>query len=131
MKSHVIMFQSRFAAKIKSGLKATTIRLPRKRPISPGDRLSLREWKGKPYRSKQRILLTAWCTKVEIFEIFHGGIDMEEFRFRVGDTQMVGTYRRQVAVADGFHDEFDMIGWFSVTHGLPFAGIRISWEVPK
>jgi uncharacterized protein YqfB (UPF0267 family) len=59
--SRTIMFQPRFARLVESGAKTQTIRVKSKakhpRPLpKPGDFLSLREWEGKPYRSKQRKL---------------------------------------------------------------------------
>lgn len=72
MSNHVIMFQPWLARKVEDGSKLTTIRGNRKRPIKVGDTLSLREWTGKPYRSKIRVIRTVICSKVERIEMTAG-----------------------------------------------------------
>ena len=49
----VLMCQAQFAPMVESGDKRRTIRPRRKRPVKMGDHVSLRQWTGKPYRSKQ------------------------------------------------------------------------------
>ena len=111
----VILFQPQFHAAIRSGTKHQTIRLPRKRPIRPGDELSLRAWSGKPYRSKQQELATSVCAKAEHVTIdFYFDDDAE-------------------ARHDGFADAEEMREWFMDNHGLPtptqpFVGTRIVWR---
>lgn len=115
----VIMFQSRFASKVKDGSKPHTIRLPRKRPIKVGEKLSLREWIGKPYRSKQRVLREAICRSVAEFHISE-----------TGASHMIGApfNFEELARNDGFRSYNEMIEWFKSTHGLPFDGVLIGWE---
>ena len=104
-----LLFSRRFAPAVEAGTKRQTIRPPRKRPIRAGDQLSLREWTGAPYRSKQRTLGFGVCMSVEPVEIGLDFADDEESR------------------RDGFADAADMRQWFEATHGLPFHGLRISW----
>lgn len=122
----VIMFQPRFAALVMSGAKRQTIRPRRRHQIQVGDTLSLREWIGKPYRSKQREIRTAVCSNVSEIRITEP----------IGLTQglaighwiiAIGIARDQFARADGFESFSEMLEWFSKTHGLPFTGVLIEW----
>ena len=114
----VIMFQSRFARKVESGEKPHTIRLPRKNPIKAGDELSLREWLGKPYRSKQQVLMETVCTSVRPIEISQRDIWLNDDPFNA----------LTLAKNDGFSSIGEMIDWFETTHGLPFQGVLIEWQ---
>lgn len=111
----VIMFQPRFAPLVASGVKPYTIRKPRKNPIKVGDKLSLRTWTGKPYRSKQKILRDTVCVNVEPFKMD------THFIWQLGSDDL--------AKRDGFADAGDMVRWFKDTHGLPFEGVLIEWKV--
>lgn len=119
---HVILFQSRFADLVESGVKPHTIRPERKRPIHVGDTLDLRAWSGLPYRSKQRKLRIAVCLTVREIEVnkLKGLISLE------GDllTRMKAD---MLALSDGFRDRGDMADWFENMHGLPFKGVLIEW----
>lgn len=118
---HVFMFQSRFAPKILDGTKCTTIRLPRKRQVSAGDILDLREWTGAPYRSKQRKLVEVVCA--------------QEFPALVTEDWIVSLRTgtkfplEVVARSEGFKDSAEMLAWFKQTHGLPFTGTLYRWRV--
>lgn len=105
-----LLFRPQFHEAVRSGEKRQTIRPPRKRPIMPGDRLSLRAWAGAPYRSKQRELRQAICERVERIEIGEDFADNAE------------------AARDGFPNAAAMRDWFRVHHSLPFVGDRISWR---
>lgn len=107
----VLMFKEQFAEAVKSGTKLQTIRPPRKRPINVNDVLSLRKWTGRPYASKQQCLAVGACVGVE----------------RVQLTPK--TITDELAVADGFANRDEMIAWFEQTHGLPFEGVLIRWEL--
>lgn len=111
----VLMFQPAFHEAVTTGAKRQTIRPPRKRPIRPGERLSLRAWTGTPYRSPQRVLREARCQGVERVVI--------DFCFD-DDAE---------ALRDGFESAEDMRDWFIDHHALPtpiepFVGERISWD---
>lgn len=112
-RNHVILFQPRFAALVQAGTKCQTIRPPRQRAIQVGDTLSLRQWTGKPYASKQRILRTAICTAV-------GPIFLD-----------CDCTDERLAAADGFATAAEMVAWFAATHRLPFSGILIQWAGPQ
>ena len=117
MTRHVILFQDWKAAKVKDGSSLQTIRPPRKRPIHPGDELSLRRWTGKPYRSKQEVLREAVCSEVM-------GIEISKLFVTYS---VPGPGLDALAHADGFRDWPEMREWFRKTHGLPFVGVLIRW----
>lgn len=83
-----------------------------------GDRISLRAWTGKPYRSKQRVLRESVITQVDRVEITETGIAVNSWAEPCDD----------FARADGFADFFALVDWFKTTHGLPFEGIVIHWS---
>ena len=128
MSHHVIMFQPRFAPLVESGKKLTTIRGARKRAIKAGDTLSLREWTGKPYRSKQRELRTAVVTAVDKIEMLEGGMFPWSFTVYQNGYELNCAARILFSSVDGFSGVNDMARWFKDTHGLPFTGVRISWS---
>ena len=117
----VRMFKPRFAALVESGVKCQTIRPKPKRMPMAGDRISLRAWIGKPYRSKQKILCQAVITDVQPCFISRSGIIVGEKWTEFFDMN-------SIAVADGFRDAHEMRSWFEETHGLPFNGILIKFQ---
>lgn len=122
----VLMFQPQFAPLVESGDKPHTIRPARKRLIRVGDRLSLRRWSGVAYRSKQVILRETRCkslSAVYINETF------QEIIFVVNGERLNQEQWVKLARDDGFACTTDMLDWFRKTHGLPFNGILITWEV--
>lgn len=123
----VLTFQPRFAPLVKSGAKRQTIRLPRKRPIRVGDRLSLREWTGRPYMSPQRILVDdVPCTRISQIHI---GVGEHRDEVMLGGQALDVILREKIAVSDGFDSWLAMRGWFSEQHGLPFTGVLIGWDI--
>lgn len=120
----VLMFQERFAGKVRDGSKPHTMRKTAR--CRPGDVLSLRRWTGKPYRSKQETLRTETCLRVE-------PVHMENVRGRGFSVwvQGIGLMLHQIehlALADGFDSYEDMVAWFLHTHGLPWDGFLIRWK---
>jgi len=116
----VVMFKPRFAPQVEAGTKRQTIRPTPKRPIPVGRLLSLREWSGKPYRSKHRVLREERCTAVTPIRIdfvvcLVGGRGLRHYELDA------------FAQADGFRSYEDMYEWFRETHGLPFEGVLIKW----
>lgn len=107
----VLMFKDRFASLVESGEKTRTIRKHAR--CKPGDTLSLRQWTGRPYRSKQRVLRTAICRNVVPVLIVPG---------------TSGAAFEDLAKADGFSSFAEMKRWFAEVHGLPFEGEMIVWE---
>ncbi len=120
----VLMFQERFADKVATGVKRQTIRPTRKRPIKAGDFLSLRKWEGKAYRSKQIELATGTCIGVYDIEILEHTAIIDGLDY---DRRGVGIH--YFATADGFESWGHMRDWFKETHGLPFVGSLIQWNV--
>lgn len=119
----VLMFQPRFQAAVAAGTKCQTIR-PKAR-CQPGDDLSLRKWKDKPYRSLQLPLReTVRCTAVQPVRIFAS--PWGELGVIVGEKNI--TDLDAFAKADGFRDANDMRAWFEATHDLPFDGELIKWS---
>ena len=117
-----LMFKERFAAKVASGDKQQTIRPQRAHPIKVGEALSLRKWEGLPYRSRQVELVRAVCVRTTPIEILSHSVIL--------DTNDNLTDRLQdFAIADGFESWGHMRDWFDETHGLPFVGVLIKWEL--
>lgn len=117
----VLMFQPRFVPKVLDRTKRQTIRPVRLRPIYPGDKLSLRRWYDKPYRSKHVVLQDEVCCAYK-------PITIEPDTVRVGGEELSPELREELAVCDGFASWSDMREWFVATHGLPFEGVLIMWE---
>lgn len=86
-----------------------------------GDKISCREWTGKPYRSIQRILKESVIVSVLSFR-------MNDFSFFLDEYQMTDNEMYSFALADGFKSAQEMFDWFAKTHGLPFSGIVIYWK---
>jgi len=120
----VRIFKPRFADLVESGAKVQTCRPTPKRMPKRGDSISLREWTGKPYRSKQRIIREATVTRTRRVEIWPQSAIIALDGQKLGYDEMLNFAR-----ADGFADHWDMIGWFSKEHGLDkFEGIVIYWQ---
>lgn len=129
------MFQAQFVPKVQDGTKTTTIRpsSPAGNP-QPGDTLDARCWTGKPYRSKQASILTAKVTRVRLVRVDEYCIRFAEpspaLEVAWSEGYGVGNPRlNEIAKADGFSGWREMAVWFESTHGLPFTGVMIEWEV--
>lgn len=121
----VIMFQPRFAALVESGEKLQTVRPTPKRLVRVGDKLSLRQWTGKPYRSKQRVLREAIVTQVQT--IWFDGCNIRLDGWNIAAGFFPTSPEHEFARADGFRGVVEMAEWFESTHRLPFTGIVIKW----
>jgi hypothetical protein len=121
----VILFMPRFEAPILAGTKRQTIRRERKRPISPGDELSLRRWAGMPYRSPQIILGRAECVAVKEVDIWSDG---NFLLVNVGGFELSQRKVEAFARDDGFEDAADMHQHWANHNGFPFRGVVIQWE---
>lgn len=120
-KSFVRMFKPRFAALVEAGTKTQTVRPTPARMPKAGDKLSLRMWTGKPYRSKQRELRAA--TVLHVAKIKLDGLNMWF------DGVLASDHKQRVfAIADGFSSAGEMRDWFENEHGLPFEGVVILWQ---
>jgi len=124
--SFVRMFKPQFAPLVQAGTKLQTVRPTPKRMPKVGDNISLRCWTGKPYRSKQLVLMESIITRVDTFSL-------DTFpTLRINDLGLKS--RRacdEFARADGFADYLALLDWFRLTHGLPFEGIVIHWQNKK
>lgn len=118
----VITFQQRFASLVKEGRKPHTIRPRRVNAIKPGDKLSLRQWSGRPYRSKQKKLMETTCTHVAEFQLESYAL------MKINGQRLHLDEQESLAKVDGFKDLCEMINWFEKTHELPFNGVIIYWE---
>jgi hypothetical protein len=119
MKTHVFLFQDRFAQAVLDGKKTQTIRTFRKRIPRSGDLIDLREWLGLPYRSPMVRLAIAPCLSVSTVRISHSEINVGHLSGEDG-----------FAILDQpKHKDYfaDMVKWFESTHQLPFLGMRVQW----
>ena len=121
--SFVRMFKPQFAPLVEAGIKLQTVRPTPKRMPRPGDRISLRCWLGKPYRSKQRTLRVAEVSKVESIRIADSGIS-------IYDGKGIGYVAdpESFAKLDGFGSWPEMKEWFAKEHSMPFVGVVIHWH---
>ena len=122
--SFVRMFKPQFAGLVERGEKTQTVRPVPKRMPKTGDRISLRTWSDKPYRSKQKLLAEGIITNVDRIEITDEGVTLlpeSSLNLRVE------VPRGSFAVADGFSCWEEMRQWFQHQHGLPFSGVLIRW----
>ncbi len=130
----VRMFKPRFAKLVKSGDKTQTIRPLPKRIPRRGDTMSLRMWTGKPYRSKQRVLLETKLGRIEVIRIDEKGIIKPPGEGSIlavmGEKLCVleGANADRYAQDDGFTDWNEMRDWFKAEHGLPFEGVALYWQ---
>ncbi|MFH1556520.1 MAG: hypothetical protein ABII76_16955 [Pseudomonadota bacterium] len=115
----VLLFQDRFEAKVRVGVKRQTIRKTAR--CVPGDYLSLRRWFGKPYRSRQEWIKEATCREVIPVHIERDSITIGPDRFSTFDHLAVE------AQADGFGSWAEMVEWFTASGGLPFDGFVVKW----
>jgi len=129
--SFVRMFKPRFAPLVERGEKLQTVRPTPQRMPKPGDKISLRCWTDKPYRSKQRVLRDAIISSVTRCEIRNDGIMLRDTSGGFLNEDWLGLLdgsADKFAVADGFSSFHEMADWFDLTHGLPFAGVLICWQ---
>lgn len=123
----VILFQPQFADQVSTLIKRQTIR--QRARCKAGDELSLRQWSGLPYRSKQKQLRDAVTCKlvqpVRLYTVPWHRCDPPKFQIQVGDENIKDT--DAFARADGFPSAAIMHEWFDRTHGLPFTGELITW----
>ncbi len=122
----VIMCQSQFVGPILAGEKIHTIRGAGKRTFYVGEQVSLRHWIGAAYRSKQREFARVTITEIREIRIgfFHRTIHLGDDSWPLGPRQA-----ERLAQNDGFRSLTEMLVWFRNTHGLPFTGRLIHFEL--
>lgn len=127
----VITFQPRFTPGVRDGTKLCTMR--KRAGCKAGDVLSLREWTGKPYRSKQREIARRVCTGVKEVRIYADRDGM--VHIEVDGVLRPAGERDRFARADGFGGLEDMVLWLCQNHGgVEFEGWLIEWgkgELPE
>lgn len=125
----VRMFKPQFAPLVESGTKLQTVRPTPRRMPKAGDTISLRVWTEKPYRSKQRVLMESTISrvsKITITEVGYEHWEEEGWGVRMNPDSLHAFAQR-----DGFADWPALVDWFRQTHGLPFEGILVRWELPS
>lgn len=120
----VLLFEPRFWKAVVSGDKVHSIRRTRKRPVYPGDSLSLRGWEGKPYRSCQRVLCEEICLTVRECWIDARGVVIDGIH-RFSELEELDAF----AVSDGFDNWNQMKAFRDFCFTLPFSGDLIQWGV--
>lgn len=122
----VLMFQPQFAELVAGGSKVQTVR-PLRAPgysLRAGELISARKWTGRAYRSPQQEIAKIRIVSTNIVVIGeHGIID--------GDNELEPFQVNEFAIDDGFKDWPEMREWFRSTHGLPFHGELICFELVK
>jgi len=109
-------FKKQFADAVAAGRKRQTIRKPRKRPTSPGDRLYL--YTG--MRTKGcRKLREVDCDSVTPLELYFG------LRAFSNGVEMSGAEIVAMARADGFVNALDFFEFFGNQYGLPIENLEI------
>lgn len=119
----VLMFDPRFREKIQDGRKLQTIRSKRKRPPKPGESLSLRQWAGASYRSRQLIIREAECKGSYEVVIDHGKV-------WIAGLVLNPKAHLDFANSDGFDSLDEFFRWFLPAPDAPeFQGHLIKWEL--
>jgi len=111
-------FEQQFAEAVESGAKGQTLRLPRKRPTQPGDRLRLyTEQRTKGRRSRRE----GTCTQVL-------PIHLDRDSVRVSGMRLSETALTWLALAEGFESGEQLLAFFDRLYGLPVDLELIAWE---
>lgn len=117
----VIMFKPQFTDKILSGQKLSAIR-PKAR-CKKGDTLSLRNWEGKPYRSKHKTIMETKCTSIIPVQVTDHYIRLWGYGRPSINSRKIDI----IANLEGFESFKEMSVFFQNTHSLPFNGELIYW----
>jgi hypothetical protein len=126
----VKLFMPQFAPKVEDGTKRQTVRPTPKRRPKVGERLSLREWTGKPYWSKQRVLRETVLKDWEPVTIYPWNLQIGTgLGFRNLTRPNHNRELDAFAVADGFRNFGEMFEWFERQHSRPFSGIVLYWDL--
>lgn len=113
-------YKARFAAQVESGAKRRTIRARRRdgRDPKPGDMLY--HYTGMRTKACRRLGVST-CEDVTPIQIFADETVME------GSAVLTGRNLLELARLDGFVGVREFLDFFCSVHGLPFAGLVISW----
>ncbi len=119
-------FQARFAPKVADGTKRHTLRAKRKDGWAPIPGQPFRAYTG--MRTKQcKPILFSTISKVEWVRIDAEGIVSIVGPWAHQCRTFTHDEREQLAMADGFKDALEFVGFFRDTYGLPFEGHLIHW----
>jgi hypothetical protein len=115
-------FKAQFAPLVESRAKRQTIRaLGKRRPPWPGESLQL--YTGMRTKACRKLVSPdPICISAEPVQITAEGI-------KLGDRWLNQAEQAQMAVADGFENLTSFYDFFRQTHGLPFQGFLIKWEI--
>lgn len=122
----VHLFKMRFVPLVRDERKLRTMRPKRKdgkRP-SPGDRISLRYWAGRPYWSGHVLIHDSIVEAVSDVVIEQGKMPL------VAGRRLTAAEAVDFARYDGFEDYADMLEWFAHEHGVRVELDMIEWH-PK
>lgn len=134
-------FMPVMAPQVEARTKTNTIRpWPKREQDIPraGQRISCREWTGRPYNSKQRILCEGRITEVLQIRIRLGCISLLSIhyshrramrpRYRIVSSMYDIYTQRLFAKKDGFERLRDFRAWFLKNGATEFRGVFIKWE---
>lgn len=126
-KKHILMFGNEFAKSILSGEKFQKTGPVSMRKIRAGDTLSLRQWEGKPYRSKQIVLRD--CTAVSCDPVM---VNYDGLYYRPLGGDMVIKFpdadALEYANVEGFANVEDMVKSLSRQFTIPLECEAIRWN---
>ena len=110
-------FKARFARKVATGEKRTTIRQGQRFKV--GDRFM--GYIG---------MRTKSCLRLVTGKVVHAdvlGIDRDEV-IEVNETRLLAGAATALALGDGFLSRKEFVAFFAETYGLPFVGQLVQWE---
>lgn len=113
------------ARQVEARTKRQTVRpWPKRQCDVPqvGHRISCREWTGRPYNSKQRVLCGGRIVDVRYIEIRRGSITFPGIWVHTAPREMT-----RFAKADGFESLRDFHAWFLKSEATVFRGVFIQW----
>ncbi len=124
-------FKKQFAEDVELGVKRQTVRAHRKdgrAHCKPGDCIKL--YTGMRTKSC-RLLAEAKCTRIQPVKIMATEMELNGRRLptAIYSRDQLEPTDNEFAEADGFPSFMDMASWFEETHGLPFEGVVIEWDV--
>lgn len=91
--------------------------------VKPGQKLSMRQWAGLPYRSKQVEFAKGECTGVQKIHIWHDSFGGRYVVIDDRDELLPDEKIKELAINDGFDTIDQFFSWF----GWDFTGYIIHW----
>lgn len=115
----VFIFKPEFVPGIEQGTKRGTIR--NDATCKPGEPLSLRQWSGRPYWSKQKEIKQVVCENVEPVVVDGMGV-------LVAGRALSPKEATELAASDGFESTEAMIQFFRENYKIPYCGKLVTWR---